>query len=210
VTAVLRPGQRHLILFLKAPRPGTVKRRLGREIGAVEAWAFYRRNVAAMLARVGRDPRWTVRIAITPDQARGLSRTWPAARGVAITGQGTGDLGARMHRAMAEPPPGPVVLIGGDIPGIDRSAIARAFSALGRTDFVFGPAADGGFWLVGARRRPNFPDVFAGARWSTPHALSDTLANVDGRVAFVEERADVDDAAGWRRWRALSRRPDAP
>lgn len=203
---MLRPRQRHLILFVKAPRLGTVKRRLGREIGQVEAWSFYRRNVAATLARLGHDPRWTTRIAVSPDGARGLSRALPAARGLSVTDQGPGDLGARMARAMMEPPPGPVVLIGGDIPGIRPSVIARAFALLGRADLVLGPAVDGGFWLVGSRRRAGLARLFAGARWSSPHALADVLRNACGTVALVEEREDVDAAAAWRRWRALNRR----
>ena len=56
--------------------------------------------------------------------------------------------------------------------------IAAAFRLLGRHDLVFGPAEDGGFWLVGARRRPRLPPLFGQVRWSSPHALADTLADL--------------------------------
>jgi glycosyltransferase A (GT-A) superfamily protein (DUF2064 family) len=88
-----------------------------------------------------------------------------------------------------------VLIVGTDVPGITPSHIARAFRLLGRHDAVFGPAADGGYWLVGLRRRPRIMRIFANVRWSGPHALADTLANLDGRaVAFVATLSDVDDA----------------
>ena len=56
-----------------------------------------------------------------------------------------------MRRAMNACPPGPVVLVGTDIPGLTAGDIAAAYRLLGRHDVVFGPARDDGFWLVGAR-----------------------------------------------------------
>jgi glycosyltransferase A (GT-A) superfamily protein (DUF2064 family) len=107
-----------------------------------------------------------------------------------------------MQRIMDELPPGPVVIIGSDIPGISAEHIAAAFRLLGRHDAVFGPAEDGGYWLVGLRRRPKVPRAFADVRWSGPHALADTLRNLRAfSVGFVERLADVDDEADWRRWR---------
>jgi hypothetical protein len=63
---------------------------------------------------------------------------------------------------------------------------------------VFGPAEDGGYWLVGlGARRP--PDPFGGVRWSTPHALADTLARlrapVRRRAVLLRRLRDVDTAA---------------
>jgi glycosyltransferase A (GT-A) superfamily protein (DUF2064 family) len=60
---------------------------------------------------------------------------------------------------------------------------------------VFGPAEDGGYWLVGLGPcRPARP--FAEVRWSTEHALADTLANFAGRrVALLRTLRDVDTAA---------------
>jgi uncharacterized protein len=90
-----------------------------------------------------------------------------------------------------------VVIVGTDVPRIAPADIARAFRRLGRDDAVFGPAEDGGYWLVGLMRRPRVLRPFADVRWSSPHALADTLANLDDRsVAFVATLADVDDARG--------------
>ena len=80
----------------------------------------------------------------------------------------------------------PSIIVGSDIPAIEAEHIAQAFRLLGRNDAVFGPAADGGYWLIGLKRMPKALAPFAGVRWSSPHALADTLANLKGkRVAFA-------------------------
>lgn len=188
----------HLVVFAKAPRLGRVKSRLARDIGAVGAWAFYRRTLAALVRRLKGDGRWTLWLAVAPDRAAVDDGIWP--RDVNRIGQGGGGLGTRMARVMALLPPGPVVIVGADIPDIRAADAAAAFRALGRHDAVFGPAADGGYWLVGLRRRPRFRDPFKIVRWSTEHALADTRANLEGaRVALLRELEDVDDGAAFRR-----------
>jgi glycosyltransferase A (GT-A) superfamily protein (DUF2064 family) len=100
-------------------------------------------------------------------------------------------------------PPGPVVLVGSDIPALRAGHVAHAFRLLGRNDFVFGPAGDGGFWLVGARRRKPMPRaLFAGVRWSTAQALADTLAGLPSGYSrgLADMLDDVDDAQDLRRW----------
>ena len=184
-----RRVNRTLILFARLPRLGGGKSRLARDIGAVAALRFERLMLARALRRVGRDRRWRLRLAITPDRA---------ARRLGAMPQGTGDLGARMRRAMAACPPGPVMLVGTDIPGLTDAHVAEAFRLLGRHDVVFGPAKDGGFWLVGARHR--IPD-FGRVRWSTRHALDDVLANLPRSlsVGFAATLDDVDDGAAYQR-----------
>jgi glycosyltransferase A (GT-A) superfamily protein (DUF2064 family) len=120
---------------------------------------------------------------------------------VAIEPQGAGDIGVRMNRALASCPPGPVVLIGADIPQLAARHIADAFRLLGRHDLVFGPAEDGGFWLVGARRSPRLPPLFGKVRWSGPRALADVLGSLPRRVTvgLAARLEDVDDAAALRR-----------
>ncbi len=178
--------------MVKAPRPGRVKTRLGREIGQVAAAWWFRHQVTRLLRRI-RDPRWQIVLAVSPDRADGPF--WPA--DLPRLPQGRGDLGARMGRMMRAVPPGRVCVIGADIPGIRRAHLARAFAALGRAELVFGPAEDGGYWLVGARNSQAVPaSLFRGVRWSTAQALADSIASVPGRhVALVDTLADVDTAA---------------
>ena len=115
--------------------------------------------------------------------------------------QGTGDLGDRMQRMFNTLPVGPVVIIGSDIPNIECADIAEAFNQLGRHDAVFGPAPDGGYWLVGQSRRRTVLQIFGNVRWSSEHALADTMKNLKGTsVNLLRQLADVDDAASYRNW----------
>jgi len=98
-------------------------------------------------------------------------------------------------------------MIGTDIPDITPAHIVQAFRILGRADCVFGRATDGGYWLVGARRRPRTPRPFANVRWSSEHALADTLANLASQsIGFVATLSDVDDAAALARCTGFGRR----
>ena len=66
-----------------------------------------------------------------------------------------------------------------------RSARRTRPPLLARHDAVLGPAEDGGYVLVGARR----PLPFAAVRWSSPHALADTAAG------FAPRRHPLGDAS---------------
>jgi uncharacterized protein len=179
----------------KAPVAGSVKTRLARQIGVAGATRFARQSAAALLSRIAVDPRWEMTIAVTPDCAC-AGRFWP--RGINRRPQGGGDLGRRMQRIMERMPLGPVVVVGTDVPGVTPALTAEAFRRLGRHDAVFGPATDGGYWLVGLKRRTRLLTPFARVRWSSEYALADTLANLEGRtVAFVATLSDVDDAHGF-------------
>ncbi len=179
-----------MIVFARAPRLGMVKRRLARDIGARAALRFHNATLRRLLQELAADRRFRTVLAVTPDGARfGLPVRVPR------IGQGRGDLGLRMHRAIDRFPRARVALIGADIPDAGARDALAAFRALGQADAVFGPAEDGGYWLVAlGRRRPGRP--FAGARWSTEHALADTLANFAGRrVVLLRRLRDVDTGA---------------
>lgn len=171
-----------LIVMAKQPRLGRVKTRLARGIGPVAATAFYRRTLGRTLRVLGKDPRWRLVVAVSPDHWR------PA--GLATMPQGRGDLGERMRRCLNARLPGPVLLVGADIPDIAPSHVGQALRALRRAPYVLGPATDGGYWLIGARRTvPPLSPV----RWSTAHALADTLALLP-HAALGPQLRDVDES----------------
>lgn len=180
-----------LIVMVKEPRPGRVKTRLGRDIGMTASAWWFRHQTRRLLRRI-QDPRWQVVLAVSPDIEGMRSRVWPAH--LPRWPQGRGDLGDRMSRMMGQVARGPACVIGADIPGIKRHHIAKAFRALGHQDAVFGPAPDGGYWLIGLkqpRRQPRL--LFSDVRWSTADALEDTKATLPGyRIAEVSTLADVD------------------
>jgi rSAM/selenodomain-associated transferase 1 len=191
-----------LVIFVKEPRPGRVKTRLASDIGRIDAAWWFRHASARLIARVARDRRWRTVLAVTPDAEGMRSRVRPA---LPRAPQGRGDLGRRMERFLrGEPgtrvPPGPVAVIGADLPGLRPHHLAHAFHLLCRHDAVLGPAADGGYWLIGLRRRRRAPRGFlAGVRWSTRHALADTLARLRHlEVGIAATLRDVDTAADLR------------
>jgi rSAM/selenodomain-associated transferase 1 len=197
---------RSLIVMAKQPRAGAVKRRLARGIGAVAATRFYRTTMRHTLMRLVADPRWRTYLAVAPDTA--LAETcWPSWPRVPRKAQAQGDLGARMQALFDRMPPGPVVLVGSDIPGISPGHIAEAFRLLGQADAVFGPAPDGGYWLVGFKRSPGRLAPFHDVPWSTDRALAATCANLNGRrIAFAATLRDVDTADDLRSRRNLAER----
>ncbi len=183
-----------LVIMAKVPVAGRVKTRLAREVGVVRATMFYRHAMRGVIARLGGQPFWQTTIIVDPDSGI-ASRMLPA--DVARAGQGRGDLGARMQRPMRILPPGPVCLIGTDVPDVAVADVRRAFRVLGRADAVFGPAEDGGFWLVGLRRRPRVLDPYRGqVPWSQADTLERVLVNLAGHsVAFTTRHHDIDSAA---------------
>ncbi len=123
--------RRHVVVFLRAPQLGRVKRRLARDIGAVAALAFYRATATRLIRVLARDRRWRCHLAVTPDRRASWPRPWRRGR---VAAQGQGDLGRRMARVFRRLPPGPAVIVGADIPGLGARHVAAAFAALGGHD----------------------------------------------------------------------------
>ncbi|MFC2954145.1 TIGR04282 family arsenosugar biosynthesis glycosyltransferase [Marinicaulis aureus] len=182
-----------VIIFVKAPVAGRVKTRLGADIGFGRAAALFRVLMQRTMMQSVKGG-WRTMLAVDPPAATHLSaQFWPPH--VARMPQGPGDLGQRMARAFENAPPGPVIIIGADAPGLRARHLRQAFGALNGADAVFGPAVDGGYWLVGLNRRRAAPDLFNGVRWSTKYALKDTLKTLPSSFAvrMLETLADVDE-----------------
>lgn len=189
-----------VIIFARIPRLGVGKRRLARDIGDRAALRASRNMLHTMLRRL-RAMRGATRVlAATPDHHTRIN-----APGFIRITQGGGDLGTRMHNAIRHYPNRPVAIIGSDIPAIEAGDLRAAFRALRGCDAAFGPATDGGYWLVGlAGKRPSAP--FARVRWSSEHALADTLENFYGRrIALLRPLDDLDTAPPERQQRPQDR-----
>lgn len=184
-----------LVVFVKEPRPGSVKTRLAAAIGDEDAAAVYRAMaegvVAATVPEAGDYERL---VFYDPPDAGERMRAWlPAGR---LRRQGAGDVGARMADAFARcfaRGAGRVAIVGSDAPGVGSAEAREAFAALAAHDVVLGPARDGGYWLVGLRAPQ--PALFAGIAWSTASVLDETLARAAAAglsVARLGLRRDVD------------------
>lgn len=180
-----------LVVMAKVPVAGRVKTRLARDVGAGRATWIYRHTLAGLIQRVARQGHWRVILSVTPNSQCHTIMLPPV---LARIGQGRGDIGARMARPFRTLPPGPVVLIGADLPQVRAAHVRQAFHLLRRHDAVFGPADDGGFWLAGFNQRARHRAAFGSARWSSEHALDDTLAGLGKmRIAFAATLCDLDD-----------------
>lgn len=182
---MIRP---HLIIFAKAPLMGKAKTRLAADIGPVHAKRIYRAMTARILRNL-KSPKWDLSIAVTPATWMGGVPEWKDA---AQYPQVSGSLSPRLMQAFADKRP--TLVIGTDSPQITKKDIGAAIKALKSHEAVFGPADDGGFWLMGLNG-PAKLDLFENVRWSSAQTLADVEANVNGSVHALRRLTDVDDAA---------------
>ncbi|HIP37318.1 MAG TPA: glycosyltransferase [Crocinitomix sp.] len=70
-----------------------------------------------------------------------------------------------------------IILIGSDLPDISATIIQQAFTYLKVSDYVFGPATDGGYYLIGMKEHSAF--IFKNKPWSTPQLLNTTLVEIE-------------------------------
>jgi uncharacterized protein len=187
-----------IVLFTRYPEPGLAKTRLIPALGASGAALLHRRLTERTLAQV--------RAAGLPFEVRttGGSRERFARwlRDAPIVDQGEGDLGARLKRAAA---PYPVIFIGADAPDLRADHLTQAAAELRRHQAVIGPAEDGGYWLLGLRRR--LDALFEDMPWGTEQVLRLTLMRLrhgGAEPAIMPELADLDRPQDLRRWPELS------
>jgi len=185
------------------PVAGRVKTRLAATLGADAACALYRAFVLDLAERLGAMP-YAVTWAYTPPDAP-FPELLP---GAGCRPQRGRDLGERLTGAIGEEfaaGPGPVIAIGADAPHIPAAALAEAAATLAHgADVVLGPAADGGYYLIGLGRPA--PDLFAGIAWGTAGVLEATLARAGAAGLaphLLPPSFDVDQPADLARLRAL-------
>ena len=198
-----------LIIFLKAPQPGTVKTRLG--LGGAAESAAYQRLVGQVLQEMAVFNGVELRFA--PADAEKEIRPW-LKDGWTAAPQGDGDLGDRMHLAFGEAfgkGAKRVVIIGSDCPYVSAGDIRAAWKALDTSDLVLGPAEDGGYWLIGLRQEQ--PGLFANMPWSSKQVFSETIGRAKAlglKTSLLRTLSDVDTREDWEKFisaEALGQRP---
>lgn len=187
--------ERFLIVFVKNPQLGKVKTRLASTIGDARALEIYRRLLAH-----------------TREAAEGVRATRSVWYSHFIDSvdlwnsnafdkylQDGDSLGDRMMNAFATGFSNgyqKVVIIGSDCPGITPALIEQAYAALDESEVVFGPAEDGGYYLLGMRQL--YLDLFQHKKWSTENVLLDSIIDLQKRnisYATLEMLSDVDHEA---------------
>ncbi len=189
-----------LVLFTRLPKPGRAKTRLIPALGAEGAAGLQRQMTLLAVARAwafcAAAPGRRLVIAHDGGSAREL-RAWLGR--LNYMPQGEGDLGARMQRAVtAEFQSGArsVLVIGADCPRLQGSVLESAVRALEASDLTFGPASDGGYYLVGLRKP--VAEIFANIPWGTGEVLTCSVRSarqVNLEPALLEMFPDVDEPA---------------
>ena len=202
--------KRHLLVFARVPIPGGVKTRLIPTLGEAGATAVYRRLLRDTLescARVRNVRRelWLDQAVSDPELNETASRL-----GLSLHLQRGADLGARMQHAFADvfERARSAVLIGSDCPEYDRDYIEAAFQALERHDAVLGPAADGGYVLIGLKRVE--ARLFNDIPWGTADVLEttrDRLRRLRWTWLELDSKQDIDEAQDLLRFPYLSGDP---
>jgi len=199
---------RVILVFVKWPEPGRVKTRLGAEVGNDEAAAIYRQLAERVFALVDEAPADEIRIVFDPQDRETAFRDWIGpwfrhSEAVSFHPQASGNLGDRLRNAFAavfENENTLAAAIGTDCIEIDAATFEETWSALesGNTDAVFGPARDGGYYLLGLGGMQ--PALFTKIPWSTEKTLEASLANAEAaglRVTLLDAKNDIDTLADW-------------
>lgn len=188
-----------VLIMARAPRPGAVKTRLQPLLGAAGCARLQTALIAHTVALARRIAPSATYLALDPPDRSALP---PHADGVRLLAQHGDDLGARMSRAVDEARAeheAPVLVIGTDAPTLGAVHLRAAVSALeAGVDAVFGPAQDGGYYLVGLREPA--PELFTidPALWGGPHVLAASLHAAERgglRTALLEPVRDLDTPA---------------
>jgi rSAM/selenodomain-associated transferase 1 len=187
-----------VIVFAKAPRAGQAKTRLIPALGATGAAQLAERLLHATLEQALASSVGAVELCVAPDRDHPAFADAVRRHAVTLNDQGDGDLGVRMARAFERTlrHHDRALLIGTDAPRLDADYLRAAARALDDHDAVFGPAADGGYTLVGLKQPA--PGLFTGMRWSHAAVMAHTrerLAQLKLRHAELTVLHDIDEPA---------------
>jgi uncharacterized protein len=196
-----------LLVFTKPAVPGRVKTRLIGALTAAQASDLHAAFLADLLGRLEGPGSFELAIAwsLAADEPLPPSR-WPGLR------QEGGDLGERLYHGLASAAIRyPLVAaIGSDHPDLPRERVEGAFALLAEgADVVLGPATDGGYYLVGARREALSPELFRGIPWSSSEVLArslDRCTELGLSPVLLASGQDVDTPADLARLAAALRR----
>lgn len=202
--------RQRLILFTRFPLAGKVKTRLIPALGAEGAVALHRRLVLRTL----RTAKAACRAANAELEIRfdggseNAVQHWLGA-GWTCRPQGEGDLGQRMARAFKDSfhDGSPATLIiGSDCPELTADLLVAAFDQLPDAPAVFGPANDGGYYLIGLARF--MPELFHGITWGGETVLAESLRVLERngvKPALLKPLNDIDRAEDLPQWRRIAK-----
>ena len=178
-----------LIVFVKNGVIGKVKTRLAKTIGEAKAFEVYQQLLTvteSTVKKVNVDKHIYFSDEIEKNQ-------WNGELKFVQQGENLGDRMLTAFKEGFERGYDKVVLIGSDLPDISPEIIQKGLDALEEKEFVFGPAEDGGYYLIGMTKPYRF--VFENKPWSKPSLLKETLEELDiqkGSYALLQTLNDID------------------
>lgn len=181
-----------LVIMAKEPHPASVKTRLRKSLTDEKRLALYVRLLEATIEKLRSVPGVDTFIAYTPETALSFFKKFK----LGLFPQTEGTLGDRLYNAARKVLDGgyrKAVLVGTDIPDISGSIVLNAFGLLSEHEIVFGPAVDGGYYLVGLKRP--IRELFEDIPWSSERTLReslDTAKKYGFSVATTETLLDID------------------
>ncbi|RLQ23239.1 DUF2064 domain-containing protein [Seongchinamella sediminis] len=196
-----------LIQFAKEPLPGEVKTRMIPPLSAQQACELHRELVLWTARTLTAAGLGRVELAVAGNPAAALFRQCQGLGVRAVRAQQGADLGQRMFHALQRglEHHQKVILVGSDCPQIDRGYLQSAIAALDRSDAVLGPAADGGYVLIGVRQLDK--RWFSGVQWGSASVYADTVARFSDtgtKWQPLAELQDVDRPEDLALWRAVT------
>jgi len=174
-----------VIIFVKNIVLGKVKTRLAKTIGNTGAFNVYKAlyNITQTETKKLDIDRHIYFSDIV------INSSWPDDEKFVQNGNGIGN---RMENAFKEgfnKGYDQIVLIGSDLPDITDEIIISGFEALRHSEIVFGPAQDGGYYLVGMKNLS--PKLFINKPWSQPNLLKETLSEINN-FSLLKVLNDID------------------
>jgi uncharacterized protein len=195
-----------ICVFAKEPQAGAVKTRLIPLLGSQGAADFHARCVQHALRTALDADLGPVAVCCSPASGAAFFARCAADFGIALTEQGAGNLGERMHRALEQglSKHESVIIFGADCPALQSQDIREAAQALrGDYDAALSPAEDGGYVLIGAQKAD--PRLFDNVVWSTAQVMQQTRDNLQQLGWHWKELAlqwDIDLPADYQRLKA--------
>ena len=189
-------GDRCILFFVKYPERGTVKNRLAVDLTGVDIVELYRNFVLDLITML-EELRIPFQICYFPDDAEQRFIAWLGNHYQYMPQQGK-NLGERMQNSFVRAflqGFRQVIIMGSDSPDLPRTFIEEAFSTLKTMDSVIGPAFDGGYYLIGFKKKTFLPWVFEGIPWSSSSVFQESLRVLQaaGQKTFLLPRwHDID------------------
>lgn len=187
-----------IVIFAKAPLPGSAKTRLIPALGAEGAARLAHKMLLRTVEEAEAAALSIPELCTTPHPFDPEWKPYLPPEGPRLTDQGEGDLGERLARAAKRVilTGERILLIGTDCPELDRHRLRAAAAALQDHDAVIHPAHDGGYVLLGLRRFD--PSLFSGIGWSGADVAAATIARIDAlgwSLNVAETLRDIDEPA---------------